>query len=378
MPTSGDQSQIAAVAAPFHSDVLEAILSHLPLIHLVQASLVSKTWYKVISFILLKYQKSKPWLILHTQYSRSPYLTTTEAYDPASNLWIEIHQPSIDYVSPLRSSQLNLLYMLSPSKLSFSFDPLHLTWHHTVAPRVWRIDPIVAVVGKHVVVAGGACDFEQDPLAVEIYDIESQKWTKLEPMPEFFKESASSTFHSIASDDRRLFVMEKNSGVLHTFDPVTNTWYGPYDLHPDHLVFHSSIGFSNNRLILIGMLDDCNDFIGIKLWEVNWQSFEFVEIAEMPADLVAKLKGDDLEISSIEVRIAGNVAYIYKPWLVEEVIVCEFSESGKCRWRSTTANSVASDRSITERFVFTCSMVGIEELRRATLSTVNRRFRFKR
>lgn len=377
MATSGDQSQIAAVAAPIHGDVLEAVLSHLPLIHLVPASLASKSWYKVVSSILLKCQKSQPWLILHTQSSRSPYLTTMEAYDPASNLWIEIHQPPIDYVFALRSSQSNLLYMLSPSKLSFSFDPLHLTWHHAVAPRVWRIDPMVAVVGKHVVVAGGACDFEQDPLAVEIYDVESQKWTKPEPMPEFFKESASSTWHSIASDDYRLFIVEKNSGILHTFDPVTNTWYGPYDLHPDHLIFHSSIGFSGDTLILIGMLDDSGDVISIKLWEVNRQSFECVEIGEMPAVLVAKLKGADLEISSIEVRMAGNVAYIYKSWLREEVIVCEFSDCGECRWRST-ANAVASDRSITERSVFTCSMVGIEELRRATRSTVNRRFRFKR
>ncbi|KAI3816788.1 hypothetical protein L1987_16493 [Smallanthus sonchifolius] len=264
MSPSGEQSQIAAVPAPIHGDVLEAVLSHLPLIHLVPKSLVSKAWNKTVISTLLKSPKSHPWLIIQTQGSRSPYLTTTSAYDPSSCLWIEIHHPSINYVSALRSSRSNLLYMIFPSKFSFSFDPLHLTWHHAVAPRVWRIDPIIAVVGKRVVVAGGACDFEHDPLAVEIYNIDSQTWTKPEPMPEFFKGSASSTWQSVASDDRRLFVLEKNGGVLHTFDPLTNTWCGPYDLLPDLLVFHSGIVFCNDRMILIGMLGDADVIIGIK------------------------------------------------------------------------------------------------------------------
>ncbi|CAH1429294.1 unnamed protein product [Lactuca virosa] len=377
MLPSGDQSQSDAVGAPIHGDVLEAVLSHLPFVHLVPASIVCKVWNKAVASTL-KSKKPQPWFILHTQRSRSPYLTTTEAYDPVSRMWIEIQQPPIDYVSALRSSQSNLLYMLSPSKFSFSFDALHLTWHNVTPPRLMRIDPIVGVVGKHVIVAGGVSDFEDDPLAVEIYDLESQIWTNPEPMPEFFEESSSSMWTSIASDERRLFVMEKSSGVLHTFDPLTNTWYGPFVLRPDHLVSHFSIGFSDEKLILIGLLVDFDDPIGIKLWEVNCESFEYHEIAEMPAALVEKLKGDDLQILSIEVRMAGNVAYIYKPMRAGEVIVCELSgDDGECRWWSM-ANLVTGDRSIMERFVYTCSKVGVEDLRRATGSMVNRRFRFKK
>ncbi|XP_023753660.1 F-box/kelch-repeat protein At1g23390 [Lactuca sativa] len=377
MPPSGDQSPSDAVGLPIHGDVLEAVLSQLPLVHLVPATIVSKVWNKGVASTL-KSKKPQPWFILHTQRSRSPYLTTTEAYDPGSRLWIEIHQPTIDYVSALRSSQSNLLYMLSPSKFSFSFDPLHLTWHHVTPPRVWRIDPIVGVVGRHVIVAGGVSDFEHDPLAVEIYDLESQIWTNPEPMPEFLEDSSSSIWTSIATDERRLFVMEKSSGVLHTFDPLTNTWYGPSVLRPDHLVSHSSIGFSDDKLILIGLLVDSDDATRIKLWEVNCESFEYHEIAEMPAALVQKLKGDDLQIFSIDVRMAGNVAYIYKPMRAGEVIVCElFGDGGECRWWSM-ANPVTGDRSIMERFVYTCTMVGVEDLQRATGSMVNRRFRFKK
>ncbi|XP_076883060.1 F-box/kelch-repeat protein At1g23390-like isoform X1 [Bidens hawaiensis] len=375
MPPSVDECPTTAVPEPIHGDVLEAVLSHLPLIHLVPKSLVSKSFHKAVTSTLSKPCKPQPWLILHTQTSRSPYVTTTSAYDPPSRHWIHIHQPSITYVAPLRSSQSNLLYMISPSKFSFSFDPLHLTWHHVAPPSVWRIDPIVAVVGRHVIVSGGACDFEHDPLAVEIYDVSSRIWTKPEPMPEAFTGFASMTWHSVASDDRRMFVLEKNDGVLHTFDPVTNTWCGPYDLRHDRLVIHNCIGFCYNRLILIGVLGYPDDVIGVKVFEVNCESFTVCEITEMPLDLVEKLKCDELQVSSVEVRMAGNVVYIYKPVLPEEVIVCEFMNGGECNWWSVS-NVVASDRCVTEQFVFTCSNVGIHDLRKATRSNVNRRFRF--
>ncbi|KAI3728319.1 hypothetical protein L6452_16953 [Arctium lappa] len=361
---------------PIQGDVLEAILSHVPLIRLLPASRVSKSWNAAVSSALRVSNNTKPWLIIHTQNSRYPYPTTTHAYDPDSNAWIQILHPSIDYVSTLRSSHSNLLYMLSPSKLSLSFDPLHLTWHHAAGPKVSRIDPVVAVVGRHVVVAGGAYDFEDDPLAVEVYDLRSQRWTKSDPMPESFTESASSLWISVACTDSHLFVMEKGSGVTHSFNPVNDSWSGPYDLRPDHRVFYSVIGFSDDKLVVIGMLGDAEDVDGIKLWEVNRDSFEFEEIGEMPASLVEDLKRRDLEVSSIDVSMAGKMAYIYVSSRPEEVIVCEFMDGGGCRWWSVV-NTVANGRSVMDKLVFTCSKVGMEELQRATRSE-NRRFVVKR
>lgn len=361
---------------PIYGDVLEAILSHVPLVHLLPASGVSKSWTAAISSALRTSTNTKPWLIVHTQRSRYPYPTTTHAYDPESNMWIEIRRPPIDYVSTLRSSHSNLLYMLSPSKLSLSFDPLHLTWHDAVAPKVSRIDPVVAVVGRHVVIAGGAYDFEDDPLAVEVYDLQSQQWTKSDPMPEFFNGSAASLWLSVASSDPHLFVMEKTSGVTYSFNPNNNTWSGPYDLRPDHRVFYSVIGFLNDRLIVIGMFGEAEDVDGVKLWEVNSESFELNEIGELPANLLEKLKSHNSQISSIDVSMAGSIAYIYISSRAEEVIMCEFIDGGGCRWCSV-ANTVANSRSIMDKLVFTCSKVGIEELQRATKSE-NRRFVVKR
>ncbi|KVH95615.1 F-box/kelch-repeat protein At1g23390-like [Cynara cardunculus var. scolymus] len=361
---------------PIHGDVLEAVLSHLPLIRLLPASRVSKSWNAAVSSALLVSNNTKPWLIIHTQNSRHPYPTTTHAYDPASNVWIQILHPPIHYVSTLRSSQSNLLYMLSQSKLSLSFDPLHLTWHHAAGPKVSRIDPVVAVVGGHVVVAGGAYDFEDDPLAVEVYDLRSQRWTKSDPMPESFNQSASSLWLSVASGDSHLFVMEKSSGVTHSFNPNNDTWSGPYDMRPDDRVFYSVIGFSDDKLVVIGMLGDAEDVDGIKLWEVNCESFEFEEIGEMPASLVENLKSQNLQISSIDVSMGGNMAYIYISSRPEEVIVCEFIDGGGCRWCSVV-NTVANGWSVMDKLAFTCSKVGMEELQRATRSE-SRRFVVKR
>ncbi|XP_059656165.1 F-box/kelch-repeat protein At1g23390 [Cornus florida] len=362
-----------AKQTPIHGDILEKILSHVPLLDLVPASHVSRAWNHAVSSSLRNFIMLKPWLVVHTQSTRSPYLTTAHAYDPRSHVWIEFRQPPIKYVSTLRSSHSNLLYMLSPSKLSFSFDPLHLTWHHADAPFVWRTDPIVAVVGRRVIVAGGSCDFEDDPLAVEIYDIESREWDTCQSMPAVLKDSAASTWLSIAANDRNLFVTEKYSGMTHTYDPETKTWCGPYDLRPEPCIFYSVIAFSDDRLILIGLIGD-GDSLGVKLWEVDSDTFNCKEIGEMPLCLIEKLKMEIFQVSSIGVCLAGNIAYIYNPSEVEEIVMCELVAGG-CRWRSVR-NVVASDRNWMERFVFTCSDVGIDDVNRA-LRSENLRFAMK-
>lgn len=359
-----DEQQVEA--AEIHGDMLEAILSHVPMIDLVPASHVSRSWNRAVSSSLRHFNRLKPWLIIHTQSSRSPYSTTTRAYDPRSRVWIDINQNPIHYVSALRSSHSNLLYMLSPSKLSFSFDPLHLAWYHAEAPLVWRTDPIVAVVGPRIVVAGGTCDFEEDPLAVEIYDVVSRKWTMSESMPAVLKDSSASTWLSIATDDRILFVSEKHTGVTHSFDPETMNWHGPYNLRPDPRIFYSVIGFSDDRLILIGLIGDVEQVEGVKLWKVDCESFDCEEIGEMPVEFVKKLESETFQLSSIGVCMAGNTVYIYNPMEVEEVFICEFVNGG-CRWGSVE-NNIASDRNPTERFVLTCSKVGMMELQRAMRS----------
>lgn len=362
--------------APIHGDILEAILSHVPLIDLVPASYVSKSWKTAAlhNFNTTTNNKLNPWLIVHKQRARTPYhITSTHAYDPRSHVWIEIKTPiSTRHVSTLRSSYSTLLYTLSPSNLSFSSDPLHLTWHHAPPPLTWRFDPIVAAIGHCVIVAGGGCDFEDDPLAVEIYDVESRTWDHTcDSMPANLKDSSTSTWLSVATNNIKLFVTEKQSGVTHTFDPDTKTWCGPFDLRPDPRICYSVIAFCYDRLILIGLIGDVDDLKGVKMWGVNCDNFECDEIGEMPLEFVEKLQRENSWVYSIGVCAGGNMVYINNPEVAEEVIVCELGAGG-CRWGSVT-NVVGVEMSRTERLVFTCSTVGIEDVEKAM--RLGRRFR---
>lgn len=353
--------------SPLRGDILEAILAHAPLTDLVPASCVSQSWRRAVTSSPSLLYRLEPWLLLHSTQ------TTTHAYDSRSRVWIETNlRPPTERVptTALRSSHPNLLYALSPSRLSFSFDPLHVAWHHADGPAVWRAHPVVAHVGRRVVVAGGGCDFEDDPLAVEVYDIDSRSWSARESMPVGLEDSAASTWLSTAVyKNHRLFVTEKNSGVTHTFDPETNVWCGPYDLRPDSSAFSVAIACFEDSLILVGLLGEAENVGGVRLWGVNCESFECELMGEMPSVLVEKLRSGSYCVASVGVCLAGNILYIYDPAMVEEIFTCEFDgNGGGCRW-----GSVRSHRSSMERVVFTGSEVGIREVHKA-LAAERRRF----
>ncbi|CAI9092953.1 OLC1v1028337C1 [Oldenlandia corymbosa var. corymbosa] len=356
---------------PYHGDILEEILSHVPLIDLIPALQVSKSWNQAVYSSLRSCRNPpKPWLILHTQSARYPYAAvSTHAYDPRSRLWMKISQPSTENPSPLRSSNSNFLYMYPPSiNLSFSVDPLNLTWHRAGSPTICRLDPIVAKLGGSIIVAGGAYFFEDDPLAVEIYDTNSREWRKTESMPEDLMGSSSSTWLSVAATDEKLYVMKKHSGEFHCFDLQSNSWSSPGNLRPDPRCFYSVIGhmLEDDRLILVGLIRDVDEKVEkVKIWEaVNCDrsfGYSFREIGEMPPGLLEKLKGESSRVCSIDICTGGSFVYIYKPEDVAGIVVCELVNGGACYWGSV-GNPVA-DRG-GAWVVLTCAEVKLEELRR--------------
>ncbi|CAA2995930.1 F-box kelch-repeat At1g23390 [Olea europaea subsp. europaea] len=350
-----------------HGDVLETILSCVPLIDLVPASSVSKSWCSAVASSLRRLKKPKPWLILHKQATRWPYATTTHSYDPCSNQWIKISKPSLDFISVLKSSQSNFLYMLSHSKFSFSFDPLNSRWYQVDHPLVWRTDPIVARVEDSVVVAGGVCQFEDDPLAVEMYDFNTRAWCTCESMPGSLKESAESALLSIATTKGKLIFTEKQTGVTHWFDSGTKSWSGPYNLNPGQPLVNYNIASFNGDLILVGL---CKNVERFKIWKMGTENFYFEEIGEMPLAFVEKLKSECFGFSSINVLVGKNLVYMYNSWKVEEVVACELICGGGgsvegCRWWGVE-NVVAREEMLKNRLVFTCSEVGFDELQRVT------------
>lgn len=341
----------------FHGDILETVLSHVPLIDLVSASHVSKSWRAAVSSSL---RQSRPWLILHTQSRRSLFTTTSHAYDPRSDIWIKISHPPIDYIPDLKSSHSNFLYMLSLSQFSFSFDPLNFKWYRVKPPLVWRRDPIVARVGNSVVIAGGGCDFGDDPLAVEIYDLGTRLWHSCDQMPGSLRETMATPYLSIATTPEKLIVTDKESGETHWFDPGTKSWSGTFNLSTGQHVISYHIGSTDNTgLILIGLCKIQN-VESIKIWKVGEEEFECEEMGEMPCEYVEKLRNTSSGKCSINTRVAGNLVYVYNNMPHEEgeeVVACEILGSGLCRWWRVEARSRLKDR-----VVFTCSHVGIDDL----------------
>ncbi|KAJ4834587.1 hypothetical protein Tsubulata_040733 [Turnera subulata] len=174
---SKKSSEEANPEAPIHGDILDSIITHLPNIHLVPTSQVSKSWNRTVVSTSIRVSRIKPWLLLHTRKTRPPYSTTTHAFDPRS--------PDV---------------------------PLHAAWHTVDAPAVWRTDPVVALVGDHVVVAGGACEFEDDLMSVEMLDTRTGTWDSSCPsMPEAAAFSAEVKCKSIVLPGCMSSSMENNA-----------------------------------------------------------------------------------------------------------------------------------------------------------------------
>lgn len=366
--------------APLHGDVLELMLSHVPLVDLVPASHVSSSWRRAVASSLQNLNAAKPWFVVHHQGRRSNCPTTIHTYDPRSGLWMEVvdaRWPPVKLDSAIRSSNSALLYALCPSRLSFSFDPLNLTWHHVSAPLIWRTDAVVARVGHRIVVAGGTCDFEDDPLSVETYDMRTGAWSRCQPMPAILKDSSASLWISVAANDHRMYLTEKVSGVTYSYDPEVQVWSGPYDLRPDGCVYYSVIGFAGDRLILVGLIGSTEEFKSLKLWGIGPDHRQLEEITEIPAELGEMLKDECTGVPSIVICTAGDFVYMLSPGRPENVVWCEVAAAGgeQSKWGSV-GNAALTDASWMERMVFTCASIGVAELETA-VAAGSLRFRVK-
>ncbi|XP_017698557.3 F-box/kelch-repeat protein At1g23390 [Phoenix dactylifera] len=369
--------------APLHGDVLEAIVSHVSTMDLVPASHVSKTWRSAVLSSLRRSPRRAPWLFLHLQSSRDPSKASTHAYDPHSRAWTPLpHVPRVPprVPVPLRSSPL--LHALSISRLALSADPFGTAWRELDPPRVWRRDPVVAAVGPAavVVVAGGACEFEDDPCAVEVH--RGGGWEEAEALPEVFKGSAAATWLSAASSDRAVYVLEKQSGWASRLDPETGLWGPTRQLRPDPSVCLSAISFiDHERLVLVGLCGSDSDSglrpESLKLWEVDSETLEVgSEVGRMGKEMVEGLVGKEEEgsyswgMSSIGFASTAGFGYVYNPANPrKDIFSCEFAATdtgsdGGCRWERIPSPPAVVEANPTHRMVFRCSTVGMDELKK--------------
>lgn len=229
---------------------------------------------------------------------------------------------------------------------------------------MWRTDPIVAKVGTRVVVAGGACEFEDDPLAVELYDMESRAWVTCKSMPAMLKSASASTWISVTVVGENMLVTEKNSGVTYSFNTITMTWEGPYDLRPDRSVFYCVTGVLSGKLAVAGLVGEAGDVRDVKLWAVKGElGSGMEEIGSMPKEMVEKLKGGS-EFGSVEVVWVGDFVFLRNTLVPEELVVCEVLDGNLCEWKSVMNAAVNGGT----RMVFCGGDVQMEDLQRAVLS----------
>ncbi|RZC57004.1 hypothetical protein C5167_015848 [Papaver somniferum] len=368
--------QLVEEETPLRGDLLVEIISRLPTINLVPSSYVSRSWEHAVISCLRNPSRAKPWLIIHMQNRRNLSLVISRAYDPDSNVWIEFTGPqsTTTYTSSLQSSNSNMLYMLKPSKLSFSTDPLHIIWHEVVPPRVWRTDPTVAIVGSYLVVAGGAYDFEEDPLAVELYDMASPgNWSRCQPLPVVLRNAAAASWLSVAVLGHKMYLLDKHSGTLCSFDANKKIWSeicSTLSLHPNPSIYFSVFGFAGERLILVGLMGDSEDPKSLGIWEVDINGFDCEEIGKMPQEIFERLKSVNPMLSSIDVSLAENFIYMYHSSSPGNIFFLDLNV-GACEWGSVRS-SFLDDRVLMDMFVFTCSKVGLNDLRKAfTLASGN-------
>ncbi|ESQ34440.1 hypothetical protein EUTSA_v10007835mg [Eutrema salsugineum] len=362
-------------------DILVSIVSILPLLDLDSASQVSKSWNRAV-FSSLRRLKTMPWLFVYRQRISPPYTmaSTAMAYDPKSDEWIQLKTSSpVEHVSSARSSHSTLLFALSPARFSFSVDAFHLNWRHVVPPRVWRVDPIIAVVGRSLIIAGGVCEFEDDRLAAELLDIESgaaSVWERCESMPELLWASASSTWLSVAASSEKMYVTEKRSGVACCFDPETRSWtelldFSPVDEEDDCKLYSRVIGFAGNRLIMAGITGDEDNPTGIKLWEIvvsneSSMNLKFESIGAMPKACLDKLRDSDLSLTSISFNAVGDMVYIHDAAEVGEIVAAEMEGGKLCKWRTLrNADATWNKSHAREKVIVACSNVSFSDLKRA-------------
>ncbi|KAJ3704481.1 hypothetical protein LUZ61_008186 [Rhynchospora tenuis] len=335
------------------SDMLEEVITRLPTIDLLSASCVSIDWLQAVRSSLQHQPRIFPWLILRCipQPKSSSY--SIHALDPYSRTWLSItcHNPASKQPSTilhfLSGSTRDRLYMLSPSKMAVFEDPFgSMRQTEAKGPKVWRQDPVVAEVGRWIVVAGGGgflMGLEDEDGAVEVFDKQTRTWEVAEPMPWKFEGSTFAPWLSVASSDTRLYVIEKKMGWISQFNPETKKWGPTRRIMPDQSVSAWSIGtVGKERLLLVGAGKEGEGQKGVmkvRYWIVDGDSLRVIngKPKEMPQEMVSSLfpdfhMMDDARQRACSVQVCGTVhgGYIFDPAKMKHgVVMYHWSTEGE-------------------------------------------------
>lgn len=343
-----------SICAKLPADMIEAVVADLPAIDLFSVSCVSHEWFHAVRSSLHTRPRLFPWLILQCLPHPTASTYSMHALDPYSRTWLSVtrHNNSTGKQFPpapcfLHGSPRDLLYTLSLSQLEISKDPFDVSSQMKVkGPKVWRQDPVVAEVGRWVVVLGGGflTDLEhgEEEGAVEVFDKEKATWELAEPMPTVFDGSTYATWLSVAVSDKRLYVIEKKSGWISWFDPESKKWGATHQLRPDPSVSKWVIGIAGKeRLLLVGTGsggEESKRVMKVKAWEVDGGELQLISNREeeMPKEMVNCLFPnfdglDDIRQQACSVELRGTVrgGYMFDPANIKNGAVMYQLSSGE-------------------------------------------------
>ncbi|KAK7338886.1 hypothetical protein VNO77_19520 [Canavalia gladiata] len=329
------------------TDLIEVILSLLPIPNLVRVSTVCKLWHSIISspsFSSLTNHTNKPWFFLHGIHNISSKNNQSFAFDPSSNSWFLLptpttpqhHQPNTSFIGTN-----SFFFITAPN---FLYTPiLHPLWHATPPLHFPRINPLLGVFqGKFIVVGGvkfigNLVDIE-DRLDVEIYDPLLGSWDLGPPLPPDFRSGNSSSSLSSAMFKGKFYVFGIYSCFVSSFDLNQRLWSEVQTLRPHGVVFSFLIA-CRESLVLAGVCNLPHHGSSFVLWKVDESSMGFSEMAVMPHDLLCSLfdgDEDDNKFASLKCVGLGDLIYVFNEdyHMMYPACVCEIDAvSGNCAWR---------------------------------------------
>ncbi|KAJ7294365.1 hypothetical protein O6H91_Y262700 [Diphasiastrum complanatum] len=333
------------------------VLSHLPVLNLVRASLVSKHWRSIVaspSFIHLhsKGFTPRPWFFLYGINFLVPAKSQAFAYDPYTRKWhcLPLKSfPEHDQTSLAVSS--GFLYAITAST------HLQICHKHDLFPEFLsltppmncsRRNPIVNFVedsisdSYKVIVCGGVSVFEDEDLAVEIFDSDAGSWEVCAGLPGEFRGSSSAHWTTSVICKGRFFVHEMYSGSTAALDLHLKTWTPVHVLRPLGVRYSYLVSCAGN-LLLAGTCSIQNRGT-FALWKVDEVTLDCSEIGQMPEDLYSVFESEEEDKTvNLKCVAAGEMLYVFS--LAKHngyaVVSCQVSDD-KCCWMQvpTLARSV--------------------------------------
>ncbi|KAG6472853.1 F-box/kelch-repeat protein At3g24760-like isoform X1 [Zingiber officinale] len=353
------QVEAAAPWLRLNDDLVELVLSYLPLRSAVVAGAVSRQWRRIVSHPgfakrAASSRRRPPWFFLYGQNNVVLRKNQAFGFDPDAGEWIAL-PPSPSAVPVECFAGAGGFFFATISATRFCYAPLlRGPWRETSPLLFSRYNPLVGVFSspggrRRFIVVGGARFIGglvnlEDPLAVEIYDPESDSWELCAPLPPEFQPGNSSQWLSAALLAGRFFyVFGIYSSSIAAFDLSRRTWSSFQTLRPPGLLF-SFLLASGDRLFLAGL---CNTPEGppcFSLWAVDHRTMDYAEIGAMPSDLLSCLfdtDDDDNKFASLKCVGLDGLVYVFNEdhHKAYPACVCEITETSSAAAANLPATS---------------------------------------